>query len=91
MYTTALKEAGSWNDDDFVDDFRAVPGIVLVLRIHLASAAIDQLLGVEEGRESILMVSALGCVLFHSPAVRVLHPSFADFLSSQQRCTRDMW
>ena len=36
-------------------------------------------------------ISSLGCLLQQCPTVRVLHPSFADFLTTKQRCGRDIW
>ncbi|KZP15695.1 YVTN repeat-like/Quino protein amine dehydrogenase [Athelia psychrophila] len=33
----------------------------------------------------------LGSVLSYGPVVQVLHPSFLDFLSSRERCGRDIW
>jgi len=91
LYTTALEAAGMWADDVFIKDFRAIVGMVVVLRTPLTSPAIDQLLGVPEGRESVRLISMLACVLSHSPTIRMLHPSFGDFLFSERRCGRDIW
>lgn len=91
LYTTALEAAGMWADDIFVKDFQAVVGMVLVLQTPLTTSAIDQLLGKPEGRESMHLISMLACVLSHSPTVHMLHPSFADFLFSKERCGRKIW
>ena len=91
LYTTALEAAGLWDDDVFQKDFRAIFGMVLVLRTPLTSPEIDQLLGARKGRESMRLILMLACVLSHSPNVRMLHPSFADFLFSKRQCGHDIW
>ena len=91
LYQTALESAGSWDDEDFVSDFRSIMGVLLVLRSPLSSAAIDSLLGKPNGRSCIDTVLQLGCVVSSKPTVRVIHPSFADFLQTRSRCGREMW
>jgi hypothetical protein len=91
LYTTALDDAGAWDDDDFVEDFRAILGMILVLRKPLSSSVLDQLMNAPKGREPIHTISALGCILSRVPTVHLLHPSFADFLFSRARCGRDEW
>jgi hypothetical protein len=91
LYITALESSGLWTDDDFVHDFRDILGTVLVARQPLSSAAIDVLLQRPEGTPSSHTISLLACLLQHSPTVRVLHPSFADFLTTQNRCKREIW
>ena len=91
LYTTALKDAYDWDDDDFVEDFRSVLEVVLVLQNPLATTTLDQLIGLPVGRESHRAVSALSCVIADQPTVHLLHPSFADFLFCRGRCSRDTW
>jgi hypothetical protein len=91
LYTTALEDAYAWDDDDFVEDFRSVLKVVLVLQNLLATTTLDQLIGLPDGRESRRAVSALSCVIADQPTVHLLHPSFADFLFSRARCNRDIW
>ena len=91
LYQTALESVGLWDDDDFLTDFRAILGMVLVLRNPLSSTAIDALLCTPDGRPSISTITHLGCVLTPTPTVRIIHPSFADFLSTRSRCGRDIW
>jgi hypothetical protein len=91
LYNTALQSVGRWDDPDFVADFRAILGIILVARQPLSSTAIDALLHLPVDRPSMHTISLLGCVLQQSPKVRVLHPSFADFLMATERCDRDIW
>lgn len=86
----SLSPSGIWDDRDFVTDFTAIIGLVLVARRPLSTTAIDILLCLPSGRPCMHLVSHLGCVL-QQPIVRVLHPSFADFLSDQSRCRRDDW
>ena len=91
LYNAALQSIDCWDDEDFVADFRAILGIVLVAQQPLSSAAIDSLLNLPEDRPSMHTISHLGCVLQQSPKVRVLHPSFAEFLMAVERCGRDIW
>jgi hypothetical protein len=91
LYQTALHSVDMWDDEDFIADFRAILGVVLILRNPLSTTAIDELLGSHQRRPSTELISQLGCVLSASPTVRLLHPSFADFLFTQQRCGRDIW
>ena len=91
LYRTALQAAGNWDDADFVADFRAILGAVLVAQQPLSSNVIDLLLDTLSDRPSIHTISQLGCVLQQYPTVRLLHPSFADFLTTRARCGRDAW
>jgi hypothetical protein len=91
LYETALVSVGMWDDSDFVTDFQAILGTMLAARIPLSGAAIDKLLGANESRPSIHTTSLLGCIIRQQPNLRLLHPSFADFLSDQLRCRRDAW
>ena len=91
LYRTALESVGMWDDEDFVADFRTVIGTVLVLQDPLSSMAIDKLFGASEGRPSIDIITQLACVVSSSPRIRVIHPSFVDFLVTLSRCGRDIW
>ena len=77
LYQTALEDAGKWDDDEFVEDYRAIMGTVLVARNPLSISAIDLLLGIPSANT----IALFGCVLIQHPTVRVLHPSFADFIT----------
>lgn len=90
LYETALKSGGRWDDEDFVKDFRAILGFVLVARTPLSADAIDNLRGMPEDRPSMHIISLLGCILSRNSTVRILHPSFSDFLSNRKRCGRDV-
>jgi len=91
LYKTALLSVGQWDDEDFVTDFRNIIGIILVARQPIISATIDALLRLPDERPSMHTISLLGCVLQQRPTVRVLHPSFADFLMTKGRCKREAW
>jgi hypothetical protein len=91
LYITALESSGLWEDDDFVQEFRDILGTVLVVRQPLSCAAIDALLQRPEDTPSVHTISRLACLLQQTPTVRVLHPSFADFLTTNKRCKREIW
>jgi hypothetical protein len=91
LYRSALESVGLWDDADFVSEFRAILGIVLVAHQPLSSGAIDALLHFPHDRPSMHTLSLLGCVLQHHAVVRVVHPSFRDFLMTLSRCGRDIW
>jgi len=93
LYMTALESlrpSGFWDDDDFIRDFTAILGLILAARRPLSTAAIDLLLCLPRGRPCTHMILHLGCVL-QLPVVRVLHPSFIDFLLDRSRCGHDVW
>jgi hypothetical protein len=91
LYRTALESVGNWDDEDFLVDFRAVMGLVLVARRPLSGSAIDCLLSSPGRRQCMYTTSHLGCVVQQHPTIRLLHPSFADFLLTRSRCGRDIW
>ena len=91
LYQIALEETGRWDDTDFVEDFQAIIGMVLVLRNPLSSAAIDSFGGIPDGRSANDILRPLNCLVSSDPTVRIIHPSFADFLMDRQRCGRDIW
>jgi hypothetical protein len=91
LYVTALRSAGEWEDSDFAADFRAIVGTLLVARNPLSLAALTKLLATGSQRPPVHAISRLGCVLYSNAIIRVLHPSFADFLSNRIRCQSDAW
>jgi hypothetical protein len=82
LYCTALESAGQWDDTDFVEEFQAVVGIVLVAQNPLSPCSINALCAINNGVTSHHTVSVLQCILSHDHTICVLHPSFADFLLS---------
>lgn len=91
LYKTAMDSVDCWDDEDFVADFRVIMGTILLARVPLSGATIDALLHLPENRPCMNTISLLGCLLQQSPAVRVLHPSFADFLTTEERCGKGIW
>ena len=91
LYKTALRSIGMWDDEDFVADFRTIMGAILVAKNPLSASAIDSLLCLD--RPSSLTISRMGCLLNwqESQPIRILHPSFSDFLSDNLRCGTDSW
>lgn len=91
LYKTVLETVGSWDDDDFVHDFRMIIGVVITAKQPLSCTAIDQLLHPSLERPSLHTISRFRCFLSQSPTVRIVHTSFADFLCTPRRCGRDAW
>jgi hypothetical protein len=93
LYRTALKLAVKDIRDDkyFRADFCSIMGTILVARNPISDKTIDTLLSLE--RPSRYIILRLGCVLHWSETgpVRILHPSFADFLSDRLRCGSNLW
>jgi hypothetical protein len=65
--------------------------MILVARTPLSDKAIDTLLSLP--RPSLQTISRLRCVLHwkETEPVRILHPTFADFLTDRLRCRYDAW
>ena len=86
LFAHALQIAGIWDDDAFRSDFHAIMGTILVARDPITVEVIDNLLSLR--RPSVHLISKLGSVLRWSRTdpVRILHPSFADYLTDRLRC-----
>ena len=91
LYITALRSAGQWDDPDFAADFRTIVGTLVVARNPLSLAALNKLLCTGSRRPPVHATSRLGCVLYSDTIIRILHPSFADFVSNRTRCQSDAW
>jgi hypothetical protein len=89
LYIAALESSGLLEDGDFVRAFRDILGVVLIARQPLSSVGIDALLQRPEHIPSMHTTSLLACLLQQSPTICVLHPSFADFLTTKNRCKRE--
>ena len=91
LYRTALESAGMWDDEEFCADFHVIMGTILIAKNPLSDTAIDTLLSLE--RPSRHTISRLGCVLCWSDTepIRILHPSFADFVSDHLQCRSCPW
>ncbi|KZP27208.1 hypothetical protein FIBSPDRAFT_321286 [Athelia psychrophila] len=91
LYRAALSSAGDWTDAYFVSDFRAIMGAIIESPIAISATSLNLSLDRPLSRPVMVTIRRLGSVLTHEPVVRVLHPSFLDFLSSRERCERDDW
>ena len=90
LYKTGLHSAGNWDDPPFRSDCCSILGTVLCARIPMSCSAMDSLLALP--RPCVQSISHLRCVLQvgkTEDAVRILHPSFHDYLSS--RCQAEVW
>lgn len=93
LYETALEAVGEWNDQDFIKRFMTVLGAVVVAEEPLLAEAIDYLLGQPKSVSSTHTIASLGCLLTWSKdhPIRIIHPSFHDYLSSPERCKECKW
>ncbi|KZP25995.1 WD40 repeat-like protein [Athelia psychrophila] len=96
LYRTALMSCDAWDDAGFVADFQTTLGIIIVARVPLSSPAIDDLIcsaldALDDWQPCDVLVGQLGSVLTSAPHVRIIHPSFADFLTDRNRCGREEW
>jgi hypothetical protein len=93
LYVTALQASGFWDDETFGSNFRAILGAIIVAKEPLYPDMIDSFLGCEAKNRCWHTIQHFGCVLRLSSTepVRLLHPSFADFLSNRSRCEREEW
>ncbi|KAF8657604.1 hypothetical protein AX14_007843, partial [Amanita brunnescens Koide BX004] len=91
LYETGLYSAGLWNDESFCLDCCNILGVVLCARVPLSCSDIDTLLELPQDTPSWESVSRLRCVLHvsESEQIRILHPSFHDYLS--ERCRGKPW
>lgn len=89
LYKAGLQSAGRWTDPRFRSDCCAILGAILCARIPLTCYMIDSLLSLSQS--CLQSISHLGCVLRWSETepIRILHPSFHDYLSA--RCGGEPW
>lgn len=89
LYKAGLQSAGRWADPLFRSDCCAILGTILCARIPLTCSMINSLLPLDQ--PCLQSISHLGCVLRWSEteSIRILHPSFHDYLSS--RCRSEPW
>jgi hypothetical protein len=91
LFITALRSIGKWKDKTFLSDFHSIMGTILAARDPLSPSAVDKL--VKLTRPSLHTISYLGCVVHWSAnqPIRILHPSFGEFLTDRARCGEDDW
>jgi hypothetical protein len=93
LYDIALGAAGNWNNNAAAEDFRAVLGAIAIGKTPLSDITLDQLLGLDGRRSSRYILKHLRCLLQWNPGqpVQILHASFADYLTNQDRCGGRPW
>jgi hypothetical protein len=91
LYETGLQSADLWNNRSFRSDCCNILGVILCARVPLSCSVIDALLALPQNTPSRKSVSRLRCVLHVSETgqIRILHPSFHDYLS--ERCRGKPW
>jgi hypothetical protein len=91
LYKTSLQSSGLWNDPSFSSDCCSILGVILCARIPLSDSVIDALLVFPQHRPCRKSISRLTSVLriSETEGIRVLHPSFHDYLS--ERCSGERW
>ncbi|KAJ7697158.1 hypothetical protein B0H17DRAFT_1130472 [Mycena rosella] len=87
LYSVALRNSGPWDTDTtFAQDAHAVLACVVLGKVPMTDQTIDMLLysGTQRSQD---VLSYLGCVLEWTPGqeARVLHISFADYLTDPNR------
>jgi len=89
--TRYMSQRSNLPGSGMITDFRVVVGTLLVVRNPLSPAVLSNLLTFDSHRHLLHAISRLGCVLYTNAVIRILHPSFADFLSNRVRCKMDVW
>ena len=87
LYLTALESVEQ--SPDFLSDFLPIMGMIIVARNPISHEAIDIILCLEQ--KSRHTISKLGCVLSGEETIRIIHPSFADFLLDRSRCGENLY
>jgi hypothetical protein len=93
LYETALGAAAKWDRDEVASDFCAVLGAIVTARVPLSDTTLDHILGLDGSRSSIFILSRLHCLLqwTQGQTAKVLHASFADYLTDASRCGSQPW
>ena len=91
LYKTGLQSADLWNDKLLCLNCCNILGVILCAQVPLSCSVIDTLLSLPQDTPSWVSVSRLKCVLHVSETeqIRILHPSFHDYLS--ERCRDQPW
>jgi hypothetical protein len=99
MYTQVLKHSVIGNSDEqekieLCERFRQIVGSIVILFDSLSSTALTRLLSIPAKRTDqilSLLHSILDVPENQDSPIRVLHPSFRDFLLDEQRCLDDQF
>ncbi|KAJ7095575.1 WD40-repeat-containing domain protein [Mycena epipterygia] len=93
LYAMALRNSGPWDTNkQFTEDARAVLACVVLGRVPMTNRTIDRLL--YSGKtHSGGVLKYLGCVVQWTPGseARILHASFADYLTDPNRSGGEPW
>ncbi|KAJ3277471.1 hypothetical protein HK104_003266 [Borealophlyctis nickersoniae] len=90
MYKRALSSAfeGEGDDDqDWSDNFRLVVGAIVTVRVPLDVGTLSHLLELDENTVENTLGRIASLLYIADDQVRVVHKSFADFLTDPKRCT----
>ncbi|KAJ7926277.1 hypothetical protein B0H13DRAFT_2313603 [Mycena leptocephala] len=90
LYTDVLVSAFPKISASFLGVLKMVLGSIVHLQDPLSIVALEQLLGLAPGRvrETLLHLHAVVIVPDdHNHVIQLLHPSFADFITNQERCS----
>ncbi|KIM84728.1 hypothetical protein PILCRDRAFT_67515 [Piloderma croceum F 1598] len=94
LYAAVLNQM-PWEEEEFTFHFRTVMGAVVVGKEPLSDTTLDRILGmdIETTTPSARILSHMGSLLSWNPGqgVRLLHPSFADYLTDHDRCGNQPW
>jgi hypothetical protein len=91
LYSVALRNSGPWDTDEtFARDARAVLACVVLAREPIADRTINMLLGVGDSSN---VLGLLGSVIEWTAGkeARILHASFADYLTDPARSGGQPW
>ncbi|KAJ7121444.1 WD40 repeat-like protein [Mycena epipterygia] len=93
LYAVALRNSGPWDTDkEFAQEAHAVLACIVLGQVPMSDKTIDMLLySGKESSEDVL--DCLGCVIQWSRGkeARVLHASFADYLTDTKRSGGQPW
>ncbi|KAJ7664193.1 WD40-repeat-containing domain protein [Mycena rosella] len=93
LYSVALQNSGPWNlERRFARDAHAILACAVLGRAPMTDTTIDKLL--YSGKQtSGDILNYLGCVIQWSPGkeARMLHASFADYLTDPSRSGQKLW
>ncbi|KAJ7185080.1 WD40 repeat-like protein [Mycena pura] len=91
LYSTAIRNSGPWGKKTFKQDACAVLSCIVLGRIPMTDKTIDMLLG--SGRPSARVLEHFRCVIQWrvGAEARMLHASFADYLTDPSRSGGEPW
>ncbi|TCD60447.1 hypothetical protein EIP91_010064 [Steccherinum ochraceum] len=93
LYGTMLRSLGDWKDDGFTSSFHTVIGAVITTKEPLTHKTIVELLERPSAPPIVHALKALSCVLSWHPEepLRILHPSFKEYVTNPEHCQSEPW